>query len=124
MYTSPYPGEQDKTTSYTRVKSWKDWIRNYLQPEGKLKPTHHKTITVTYNIPMPAFSVTSYKSGGKAGETKQRHSTWRKMVPSCGDRQSNLTMKVTAEPQQRWKQVDSSFQANKLQTNLLTIMKN
>jgi len=29
---------------------------NYLQPEGKLKPTHHKTGTVTYNIPMPDFA--------------------------------------------------------------------
>ena len=51
----------------------------------KLKPTHHKTITVTYNIPRPDFSGTSYTPGGKAGETKQHHSTWRKMVASCGD---------------------------------------
>ena len=49
------------------------------EPEGKLKPTYHKTITVTYNIPRPDFSGTSYKPGGKAGETKQHHSTWRKM---------------------------------------------
>ena len=40
-------------------------MRNYLQPEGKLKPTHHKTITVTYNIPRPDFSGTSYNPGGK-----------------------------------------------------------
>ena len=85
MYTSPDTVEPDKTTSHTGVKSWKDWMRNYLQPEGKLKPTHHKTITVTYNIPRPDFSGTSYKPVGKAGETKQHHSIWRKMVPSCRD---------------------------------------
>ena len=45
----------------------------------ELKPTHHKTIAVTYNIPRPDFSGTSYKPGVKAGETKQHHSTWRKM---------------------------------------------
>ena len=95
-------------------------MRNYLQPERKLKPTHHKTITITYNIPMINFSGTSYTPGGKAGETKQHHSTWKKMVPKCGD---FLTMKVTAEPQQHWKQMDSSYQANKLQTILLTLMK-
>ena len=71
----------------------------------------------------PDFSGTSFKPVGKAGETKQHHSIWRKMVPSCRDWQSNLTMKVTAEPQQHWKQMDSTYQANKLQTNLLTIMK-
>ena len=65
--------------SHTGVKSWKDWMRNYLQPEGKLKPTNHKTITIPYNILRPDFSDTSYKPGGKAGETKQHHSTWRKM---------------------------------------------
>ena len=32
-----------------------------------------------------ARSGTIYKPGGKAGKTKQHHSTWRKMVPSCGD---------------------------------------
>jgi len=55
-------------------------MRNYLQPEGKLNPTLLKTITVTYNIPKPDFSGTSYKLGGKAGETKQIHITWIKMV--------------------------------------------
>ena len=44
-------------------------MRNHLQPEGNVKPTHHKTITVTYNIPRPDFSGTSYKPGEKAGET-------------------------------------------------------
>jgi len=67
-----------------------------------------KTITrqsqSPYNIPMPDFSGTSYKPGEKAGETKQHHSTWRKMVPSCGDRQSNLTMKSHNN-------LDSSYQA-------------
>ena len=41
--------------------------------------------TVTYNIPRSYFSGTRYNPGEKAGETKQHHSTWRKMVPSCGD---------------------------------------
>ena len=48
--TCPYPGEEDNTTSHTPVKSWKDWMRNYLQPEGKLKPTHHKTITYNRSL--------------------------------------------------------------------------
>ena len=61
-------------------KDWKDWMMNYLQPEGKLNPTLLKTITVTYNIPKPDFSGTSYKLGGKADETKQIHITWIKMV--------------------------------------------
>ena len=34
---------------------------------------------------MPDFPRTRYKPGGKTGETKQHHPTWRKMVPSCGD---------------------------------------
>ena len=48
--TSPYPGEQDKTTSHTGVKSWKDRMRNYLQPEGKLKPTQHNTSTYNRSL--------------------------------------------------------------------------
>ena len=36
-------------------------------------------------LPRPDFSGTSYTPGGKAGETKQHHSTWRKMVPSYAD---------------------------------------
>ena len=30
-------------------------MRNYLQSEGKLKPTHHKSITITYEILRPRF---------------------------------------------------------------------
>ena len=93
-------------------------MRNYLQPEGKLKPTHHKTITVTYNIPMPDFSGTSYKPGGKAGETtslnleKDGTKLW-KLANDEGNGRATTTRD----------QMDSSYQANKLQTNLLTIMK-
>ena len=28
----------------------KDWMRNYLQPEGKLKPTQHKTSTYNRSL--------------------------------------------------------------------------
>ena len=70
---------EDQPTFYSR--RW----RTTSTPDLKLKPTHHKTITVTYNIPRPDFSGTSYNPGGKAGETKQHHSTWRKMLPCCGD---------------------------------------
>ena len=42
-------------------QNYKPYWSEELQPEGKLKPTHHKTITVTYNIPRPDFSGTSYR---------------------------------------------------------------
>ena len=51
--------------------------------EAETNPSQYKT--VTYNIPRPEFSGTSYTSGGKAGVIEQHHTTWRKMVPSCGD---------------------------------------
>ena len=69
-------------------------MRNYLQPEGKVKPIHHKTITVTYTIPRPDFSGTSYKPGGKAGETKQHHSTW---MEKDGTKLSRLTKQLNDE---------------------------
>ena len=51
--------------------------------EAETNPSQYKT--VTYNIPRPEFSGTSYTSGGKAGVIEQHHTTWRKMVLSCGD---------------------------------------
>jgi len=92
-----------------------------LQPEGKLKPTDHKTITVTYNIPRPDFSGTSYKPEGKAGETNgitQPGERWYQVVETDKD----LAMKVTAEPQQHWNRWTAPIRQTS-STNLLTIMK-
>ena len=60
-----------------------DWMRNYLQPEGKLKPTHHKTITVTYNIPRPDFF--QYK-------LQARRKSWRNKTASLNLEKSGLGM--------------------------------
>ena len=58
-----------------------------------------------------------------------RRKSWRNKTASLnlekdGTKLWRLTKQLNdEEPQQHWKQMDSTYQANKLQTNLLTIMK-